>query len=80
MRFDRLRSPCDTAMESLWDYIDAELAPDAARIVGAHFDACEQCGLRLRASLALKRAVRHASGGVRAPERLRARLTADYRE
>ena len=79
MRFDRLRSPCDTAMEFLWDYIDAELAPDAARVVGAHFDACERCGPRLRTSVALKRAVRHASGGVRAPERLRAMVTAAHR-
>src|SRR5687768_11504857 len=34
MRFDMQRPECDTAMESLWDYLDAELAPGAARIVG----------------------------------------------
>ena len=76
MRFDMQRPECDTAMESLWDYLDAELAPGAARIVGAHFDRCERCGPRLSAAVRMKVAVRRASAHVRAPSTLRERVGA----
>ena len=74
MHFDVQRPECESAMESLWEYLDAELAPGAARIVGAHFDICERCNPRVSSSLALKRAVRRSASNERAPESLRERV------
>ena len=76
MRVDMHRPECDAAIEFLWEYLDAELAPDAARIVGAHLDGCQRCGRRVSAALALKRVVRKSARGVRAPASLRERVAA----
>ena len=74
MRFDVQRPECERAMESLWEYLDAELAPGAARIVGAHLDACERCNPRVSSSLAFKRALRRSAANECAPNSLRERL------
>ena len=76
MRFALQRPECESAMEFLWEYLDAELTPDAARIVGAHFERCERCAPSVRSSLRLMRAVRLSGAGVRAPAELRARMVA----
>ena len=76
MRFDLQRPACDAAIASLWEYLDAELPPDAARIVGVHLDGCLRCGPRVSAALALKRIVRASATGVRAPASVRERVAA----
>lgn len=34
---------CREVVELLWDYIDAELTPDAEGRIRAHLEACEKC-------------------------------------
>ena len=79
MRFDLQRPECGTAMEFLWEYLDAELAPGAARTVGSHLETCECCALKVHAAVALKRVVRRTGAGVRAPHSLRERVRAAQR-
>ena len=74
MYIDLQRPECETAMESLWEFLDAELAPGAARAVGAHLDACERCAPKVHAALAFKRMVRRAGAVVPAPASLRDRV------
>ncbi len=72
MRFDLQRPDCATAMESLWEFLDAELSPGSARAVGAHFDSCGRCGPCFVAAIALKRVIRRTAGCA-APASLRER-------
>jgi anti-sigma factor RsiW len=48
------RSECHQAAKALQSYLDGELDPAAAAMVGDHLEICQACGLEASAYLAIK--------------------------
>jgi anti-sigma factor (TIGR02949 family) len=65
---------CRLVRTHLDGHVDGELDPSALLELDAHLEACSECRDELSVHRALKRGVREADGGLRAPASLRRRI------
>lgn len=65
---------CEEALGRLFEYLDGELDELSEAQVARHVEVCKRCYPRLRHEQAFLEAVRRASRGERAPDRVRERI------
>lgn len=67
---------CEEALEKVHDFLDGELDDVPAAQLRRHFEVCQGCYPHLKLETVFREALRRATSGQCAPEKLRTRITA----
>jgi anti-sigma factor (TIGR02949 family) len=64
---------CEKVIESIWEFLDREITPDAATSLQKHFELCRSCFSRFEFERALRENIRTKTSHT-CPEKLKTRI------